>query len=216
MKKTQEKILTNAIILFNRMGVSNVRLQDIAVQAGISAGNLSYHYKTKKDLIEAVLDFMQARFEAMNGANMGFVEKKDYFSLMRNYLRFQIGHRFFNRDILEIHKLVPKAKDIYKSQMRQILNFSENGTYLAIGKGLLVPEPHEGHYDIFVKNMWAILNSWLLEREILGEETVSMEAIILAILEFYYPYFTEKGKGLYAKWKKQVPELMEAERNVVA
>jgi len=40
MKKTQEKILKNAIQLFNTKGVSNVRLQDIAKKAGISAEKL--------------------------------------------------------------------------------------------------------------------------------------------------------------------------------
>ena len=58
MKKTQEKILKNAIKLFNKNGVGNVRLQDIAKKSGVSAGNLSYHYKLKKDLIKSVLDYM--------------------------------------------------------------------------------------------------------------------------------------------------------------
>ena len=51
MKKTQLKIVKTAIKLFNKGGVSNVRVQDIAVAAGISPGNLTYHYKTKKDLM---------------------------------------------------------------------------------------------------------------------------------------------------------------------
>ena len=63
MKKTQENILINTIQLFNKNGVSNVRLQDIAKQAGISAGNLSYHYKLKKDLIEGVLTYMTQSFK---------------------------------------------------------------------------------------------------------------------------------------------------------
>ena len=55
MKKTPKKILENARALFNTKGVSNVRLQDIAKKSGISPGNLSYHYSTKKDLMSAVL-----------------------------------------------------------------------------------------------------------------------------------------------------------------
>ena len=59
MKKTQKKIVNTAIDLFNKRGVGNVRLQDIAEQAEISQGNISYHYKTKKDLMEAVLSYMK-------------------------------------------------------------------------------------------------------------------------------------------------------------
>jgi len=51
MKKTQHKIIKTAIQLFNKNGVANVRVQDIAVTASISPGNLTYHYKTKKDLM---------------------------------------------------------------------------------------------------------------------------------------------------------------------
>ena len=99
---------------------------------------------------------------------MGFVEKNDYTSVVKNYLGFQIGHRFFYRDILEINSFLPQAKDLYQKQMEQVLNFTKNGMYLAIGKGFIKPEPHEGHYHFFAKNAWAILNSWLAEREIFG------------------------------------------------
>ncbi len=214
MKKTQEKILTNAVRLFNRMGVSNVRLQDIAGQAGISAGNLSYHYKTKKDLMQAVLDFMKENFKAMSSINMAFVEKNDYLSVIKNYLGSQIRHRFFYRDILEIINFVPDAKNIYEDQMKQVLNFTKNGMFLAVGKGIIHPEPHEGHYDFFAKNIWAILNSWLIEREVLGEETVSMQQVMLAVWEFHYPYFTEKGKEIFVEVKNQLPQMIEEEMAV--
>ncbi|MEM6317891.1 MAG: TetR/AcrR family transcriptional regulator [Bacteroidota bacterium] len=95
MKKTQDKIVISAIKLFNKNGVSNVRLQDIAQQAGISAGNLAYHYKLKRDLIEGVLLYMTVSFREMSSRNMLYVEDNDYFSVVKNYLSFQIGHRFF-------------------------------------------------------------------------------------------------------------------------
>ena len=81
--------------------------------------------------------------------------------------------------------------------------------YLAIGKGFIKPEPHEGHYHFFAKNAWAILNSWLVEREILGEEKVSMHQVMLAIWEFHYPYLTAKGQKLYMELKGQIPALIQ-------
>ena len=211
MKKTQKKILNNAILLFNRKGVSNTRLQDIASNTGISPGNLSYHYKTKKDLIEAVLELMVVTMMEMSGKNMALVEQNDYLSIIKNYLRYQIGHRFFYRDILEITNLVPEAKTIFKNQMHQVLSFTQNGLYLAIGKGLIKPEPYLGHYEFFAKNIWAILNSWLVEREVIGIKEVSMQKVILAIWEFHYPYFTDKGLEIYIEVKKQLPNMIEEE-----
>lgn len=214
MKKTQKKILTNAVKLFNRRGVSNVRLQDIASHAGISAGNLSYHYKTKKDLMIAVLSFMKENFKQMSSSNMAFIERDDYFSIIKNYLRCQIGHRFFYRDILEIIGLVPEAKDVFEGQMQQMLNFTKNGMYLAVGKGFIHPEPHPGHYDFFAKNLWAILNSWLAEREVLGEEKVSLQRVMLAIWESHFPYVTEEGKEVFWELKRRIPQMVKEENLV--
>ena len=211
MKKTQEKILRNAIQLFNKKGVSNVRLQDIAKKAGISAGNLSYHYKLKKDLIEGVLEYMAQTGKEMSSQNMAHVEQNNYTAVVKNYLGFQIRHRFFYRDILEISSFVPSANELFEKQMEQVINFTKNGMYLAIGKGFVKPEPHDGHYHFFAKNTWAILNSWLVEREILGEEKVSMYQVMLAIWEAHYPYFTEKGLEEFVRLKKELPALIKEE-----
>ena len=211
MKKTQEKILRNAIQLFNKKGVSNVRLQDIAKKAGISAGNLSYHYKLKKDLIEGVLDYMSQTGKEMSSQNMAHVEQNDYTAVVKNYLGFQIRHRFFYRDILEISSFVPSANELFEKQMEQVINFTKNGMYLAIGKGFIKPEPHDGHYHFFAKNTWAILNSWLVEREILGDKKVSMHQVMLAIWEAHYPYFTEKGLAVFEELKRELPVLIKEE-----
>jgi len=177
MKKTQLKILNNATALFNRKGVSNVRLQDIAQKCGISAGNLSYHYKTKKDLMEGVLQLMTD-----NRSNL-----------------------------LEIIKLVPEAASLFEKHMNQVISFTKNGLYLAAGKGLIKPEPHESHFYFFAKNIWGILNSSLIEREVLGEEKVSIASILTAIWEFHYPYFTEKGLVAYQELKENIPGMIATE-----
>tara|TARA_B100000497_G_C7662833_1_gene399344 strand:+ start:868 stop:1518 length:651 start_codon:yes stop_codon:yes gene_type:complete len=214
MKKTQLKILNNATALFNRKGVSNVRLQDIAQKCGISAGNLSYHYKTKKDLMEGVLQLMTDNRSKMSAANMEYVENNDYTKVSTNYIRFQVEHRFFQRDLLEIIKLVPEAAALFEKHMNQVISFTKNGIYLAAGKGIIIPEPHENHFYYFAKNIWGILNSWLIEREVLGEENVSMESILIAIWEFHYPYFTEKGLEVYEELRKNLPSMIKEEMAV--
>lgn len=211
MKKTPQKILESARVLFNTTGVNNVRLQDIAKHTGISPGNLSYHYSTKKDLMSAVLVMLQEAAVEMRAVNMHSLETEDYLGVVKNYLRFQIGHRFFYRDILDIINLVPKGKEVYEQLMNQVINFSKNGFYLAVGKGLLKPEPHNGSFHFFAKNVWGILNSWLIEREVLGAKKVGMDEIMVAIWEYHYPYLTEKGMLYYDKVKKQIPKLVKVE-----
>jgi len=211
MKKTQEKIVVTAIRLFNQKGVGNIRLQDIAKSAKISPGNLTYHYKTKKDLMEAVLHYMSAARLEMQTVYQPALEATTWIDLLKNYLHFQIKFRFFSRDILEIICLVSEAKNLFEQQIEYMVEFSKNSIYLAIGKGYMLPEPKAGHYDIFAKNLWAILHSWLREREVLGEEKVGLYQAMLAVLEMHYCYFTDTGKELYVGILKKLPDLVEKE-----
>ena len=208
MKKTRLKILNNATDLFNRKGVGNVRLQDIAQQCSISPGNLSYHYKTKQALMIGVLELMVSHHKNMSAESLAMIEDNKYLAITKKYITFQINHRFFQRDILEIIKLVPESKSLFEKQMNQMINFTKNGLYLAADEGLIRPEPHDNYYQYFAKNIWGILNSWLIEREVFGEEKVSITNILIAIWEFHYPYFTEKGLIKYQEIRNQIPEMV--------
>lgn len=214
MKKTQQKIVKTAIQLFNKNGVANVRVQDIAVAASISPGNLTYHYKTKKDLMVAVLQYMKNLQKDMF-PYQSVIEAPTWIELVQTYLRFQIQFRFFYRDILEISYLVPESKNQYRRQIESVIAFNKNGIYLSVGKGFMIPESHEGHYQILATNSWAILNSWLTVREVLGKEVANIQRGINGLLELNYPYFTEKGREFYHKIKAQLPELVESEINLV-
>ena len=54
-ESTREAIINQAKQLFNERGYFNVSMRDIADKLGISPGNLTYYFKKKEDLIEAVL-----------------------------------------------------------------------------------------------------------------------------------------------------------------
>jgi len=185
MKKTQQKIVKTAIQLFNKNGVANVRVQDIAITANISPGNLTYHYKTKKDLMVAVLRYMK-------------IVQKEMFPY---------------QSVIEAQNwiVVPESKKQYGKQIESVINFNKNGIYLSVGKGFMIPEPHEGHYQVLATNSWAILNSWLTVREVLGEEVANVKRGMNGLLELNYPYFTEKGKEVYHKIKQQIPDMVKSE-----
>lgn len=214
MKKTQQKIVSTAIQLFNKNGVANVRVQDIAIAANISPGNLTYHYKTKKDLMGAVLTHMKSLQKDMFPYQSA-VEAQEWIVLVQTYLHFQIKFRFFYRDILEIANLIPESKSQYQKQIENVINFNRNAIYLSVGKGYMEPEPHEGHYRALATNSWAILNAWLTVREVLGEEVANLQRGINGLLELNYPYLTEKGKEFYHKVKEQLPGLVKTEIDLI-
>ena len=196
-------------MLFNQQGVGNVRVQDIAEAAGISPGNLTYHFKTKRALTKAVYLFMQQSLDSLTFGDNVYGNIVDSVEITRKYLEFQIQFRFFYRDALEIIRMYPEAQALYKKQVKKIINFNRNIIYLAVGKGQMKAEPVENLYDSLAKNAWAILNSWLSEREIIGKESVNVEVGLSALLDLYFPYLTKKGKQHYYELKKDMPNWVE-------
>ena len=55
-ERTRQRILDAAARAFQRRGYAAVTLKDIAALADMQAGSLYYHFDTKEELVEAVLD----------------------------------------------------------------------------------------------------------------------------------------------------------------
>ena len=69
-KNTKAEIIRNKIIstaddLFYRQGFSHTSFADIAKAVGISRGNFYYHFKSKDDILNAVLDTRKEGISAM-------------------------------------------------------------------------------------------------------------------------------------------------------
>jgi len=54
-QETRQAVLKCALRLFNERGVDRVSMRDVAAEAGISVGNLTYHFPRKKDLVTTLM-----------------------------------------------------------------------------------------------------------------------------------------------------------------
>ena len=61
MKSNRDKILESALMLFNRDGFVNVRLQHIADEAVVSVGNLAYHFPNKDAILLTIYEELARR-----------------------------------------------------------------------------------------------------------------------------------------------------------
>ncbi|WP_296677273.1 TetR/AcrR family transcriptional regulator [Novosphingobium sp.] len=62
--KTRDRIVVAARALFNEQGYGAVTTAALAAQCGIAEGNLWYHFKTRRDLLEAIADQFAAVIDA--------------------------------------------------------------------------------------------------------------------------------------------------------
>ena len=74
---TKEKILDAALSLFAENGYDGTSVEQIAGIVGIKAPSLYKHYKGKEDILNALIDSAEARYEEMFGSekNIGIVPK---------------------------------------------------------------------------------------------------------------------------------------------
>ena len=64
----KERLVRAAVALFHRDGLNGPSIADIARDADVPVGNVFYHFRTKDDLVRAVVDHWAARIDSATGA----------------------------------------------------------------------------------------------------------------------------------------------------
>ena len=213
MSSTRIKIVESSILLFNKKGLANVRLQDIAEYNNISPGNLTYHFKTKKDLMDYIIYYMIRKLVEIEATQRESLKQMSLYNILRNNLVFSFNYRFFFRDILEIINLVPNAKSVFKDVNKLNEKFSIEYINISIKNGYMKKEAFDGQYKTFAKNNWSIVSSSLTTWEVLDDSKNKYRKIFDEIMGHFYPYLTKKGVDRYNKKKKEISKKIDQDFN---
>ena len=102
-RRTRERILETALVLFNGVGEPNVTTADIADEMEISPGNLYYHFHNKDDIIAELFAGFERRLDGLltspERRNAGV---EDLWFLLHLLFEAMWDHRFLFRDLDEI------------------------------------------------------------------------------------------------------------------
>jgi AcrR family transcriptional regulator len=114
---TKDLIKDKGRKLFNRQGVQNVTLRDIAAGIKKSYGNVTYHFPNKEVLVSQLYDDMLIE---LNEISEQMTEQKDVFSAILKAPEFTfeltIKYIFIFKDLTEIRRTFPDlAKRIDQS-----------------------------------------------------------------------------------------------------
>ena len=204
MSKTRQNIIQKAIVLFNERGVVNVSIRDIADKLGISAGNVTYYYKTKEQLMDSVYRFMIKTLEEMSVGNQLMNPEKEQLQVAKGYLEHIAYFRFFYQDTLEIVRSYPKLAKLHQQQVEQEKAIIRNLMFMSIGKGDLIPEPFEGLYQSLAHSIWMTLHFWLTQQIIIGEQNINLEKGLITIANLLYPFATKKGQKIFTRMRGEL------------
>lgn len=131
-RDTRELILSTSLALFNELGEPNVTTNLIADEAGISPGNLHYHFRRKQDIVQALFNRLAEELLPLIDASpeSGIDTDSLWFRL---HLVFELKgrYRFVYRNISDIAGRMP---DIEKAL--RALYLRERSAVIALLQGL--------------------------------------------------------------------------------
>ena len=197
---TKTKIKNSAVHLFNTQETLSVTTNHIAKEAGISPGNLYYHYKNKEEIVTDLYLDLSKRFEEINSFENILLSSNpikvldDTFELMGEIF---YEYRFLLRDSMVLIALYPSFKENFVRNQEKRIKQIESLLQFLLKENIIQYEENI-NLERRAKMHWFITAYWQSFASSTGN--VSRESIKEAkdlIFEFLiYPFLTQKGKEM--------------------
>ena len=108
---TRKRILVTSLLLFNEHGEPNTTTNDIADEVDISPGNLHYHFRKKRQIVEALLDEFQADARrVLTQPEHALLD--DFWVFLHLLLETTAAYRFLFRDLETLGEAYPKVASV--------------------------------------------------------------------------------------------------------
>jgi len=196
MIDTKEKILNQALLLFNAKGFENVTVREIAKEMGISHGNLCYHYATKEEVIYALYQKIVAEFDAklaeLEGKDLSFIEtiESSRFAVSLFY-----KYKFLMLDFVSIMRSDLRIRSHYKDLMKKRKVQLRSLFDKSMAAGVMRKEFYEGEFDHLVVLFSIVGDFWISHSEIHfeGSEEDKLAYYNRIMFSIFSPYLTPQG-----------------------
>lgn len=195
---TKTKIKNSAIHLFNTQETLSVTTNHIAKEAGISPGNLYYHYKNKEEIVTDLYLDLSKRFEEINSFENILLSSNpikvldNTFELMGEIF---YEYRFLLRDSMVLIALYPSFKENFVRNQEKRIKQIESLLQFLLKENVIQYEENI-NLERRAKMHWFITAYWQSFASSTGN--VSRESIKETKEIFFefmiYPFLTQKGK----------------------
>lgn len=190
--ETQEMILLTAVDQFNQSGTAKITTNHIAKEAGISPGNLYYHYKDKAHIIREIYEMMMRDWEK------AYAQIEETALLPENLLKdfIQVNfellwrYRFFYREMVALMNSDPLLARRHIEVTRT--RFARQRAILqkAVDQGVMhLPDP-DVQLDDLLTIAWIVANHYLIYQESMGQtvEKKDFKAGAELVMKVLRPY----------------------------
>lgn len=199
--KTKDKIKHTARELYNIKGFKNVTLREVAKELSISYGNVTYHFKTKNQLIfrlyEDMIDETSKILKAFDSSDLlrSILEApKSTFKISLKYLFFYVDFVEIKRSCAEVSLKIEKDNTNRKQGYIQILQQLQN-------QEILRKELTNKDLDYLMDLSGAIRTFYFINlhpNNLLDSDLE--DKYVIYVNNLIYPYLTTKGVRKYKSY----------------
>ena len=201
---TITRILATSLHLYNEHGVHSVSMHLIAENAGISAGNLTYHFRKKADINHALVDQLEQEllttFRATKDINPVMEEHAD---LLIRLVGALWRYRFFFNSLAFLTGNDLSQKRRYRKLKDMVVSVLTDGYEQLVSNGSMLPVGEDlGGPEVFLENYWYLILSlcrlYTIEspKALLTQKAFSRFAA-RHLFAFLSPYYSEAVKAGY-------------------
>lgn len=212
-RRTRENILAAALRLFNHLGEPHVSTQAIADEAGISPGNLHYHFRHREAIVEALFGAFEQEIEPLLEAAPGRdAHFEDAWLFLHLLFETLWRHRFLYRDLPDLlsrHRLIARRMPAIIAAKTQAA--TRLCQALAVSGRL---RANEAQIALLAANMAMVTTWWLAHEQVTqgprpggarqpgpgGPETAPSQAALARgasqVLVMLAPWLDDEGRAL--------------------
>lgn len=186
--ETRQVILDTAKRLFTERGYNAVSMGDIAQEVGISKGNLTYHFKKKELLIEALLDQNSPNYDWVVPTTLA--QLNDYFRHEAMVIEDNAFYFWHHAQLAQLSERI---------QERQAGMFTHNRIFLgdaldSLMKQGLIAQIETSTAETLSNALLMTVIYWLPFEKLSGSHSISLLQQMWSLL---LPYLTQKGREEY-------------------
>lgn len=188
---THEKILDTALTLFNKNGTSAVSTNHIAEAAGISPGNLYYHFRNKEEIIRKL-------FERLSSANKvafdlptdALPTLSDLKRMVKANYKILWQYRFAHRELVALLQADAELRTRFLADRKRGFEGFNELFDAFVSAGILRAPANRDDVSNLAEIIWMITEFWLSSLELAGKtvDEAQMEhgvELMMLILEPY-------------------------------
>ena len=193
MGRTRERIVDTAIRLFNDEGTGPVSTNHIARAAGISPGNLYYHFRNKEAIVQAIYARQRPAWEtAVSLPRDRPPTIADLYRIIRDHFRLVWEYRFYYRELPALLRRDPELDRQYQEVRQAGLANIEALLRHFVAAGVLAMPDVDAAAPELARVCWVLADFWLpfaeLDQRAAGP--VELERGVQLILRVLRPSFT--------------------------